>query len=185
MNAPSTARPRQIGGWCLSAKLRMLLWEWSWTLLCRWTPKPLNPWRVMVLRFFGCGVESGTFVHQRARIQIPWNVRLGRGSCLGDRANLYSLDRIDVGAGSVVAQEAYLCTGTHDFDDPAFPLLAAPITVGIAVFVGARAFVLPGVKIGDRSVVGACSVVTRDVPDDSVVAGNPARVIHHPHEHRP
>ena len=182
MSATSTAQPRRIGGWSALTKFRMLLWEWSWMVLCRWTPKPLNPWRVMILRLFGCGVESGAFVHQRARIQIPWNVHLGRGSCLGDGANLYSLDRIDVGAGSVVAQEAYLCTGTHDFEDPAFPLLVAPIVLGAAVFVGARAFVLPGVNIEDRSVIGACSVVTRDVAAGSVVAGNPARIIHHSHE---
>jgi putative colanic acid biosynthesis acetyltransferase WcaF len=49
--------------------------------------------------------------------------------------------------------------------------------IGKNAFVGARAFVLPGVRIGERAIVGACSVVTRDVESDAVVAGNPARVI--------
>lgn len=53
----------------------------------------------------------------------------------------------------------------------------APVTIGDSVFIGRGAIVLAGVAIGSRSIVGAKSVVTRDVPEGSVVAGNPARVI--------
>ncbi len=53
--------------------------------------------------------------------------------------------------------------------------MTAPIIVDYDTFIGARVFVMPGVKFGCRSVVGACSVVTRDVSPDKVVAGNPAR----------
>jgi putative colanic acid biosynthesis acetyltransferase WcaF len=76
-----------------------------------------------------------------------------------------------------VAQEVYLSGGTHDFSQSGMPLVTAKITIGEDAFVGARAFVLPGVTIGARSVVGACSVVTNDVPEGSKVAGNPAREI--------
>ena len=115
-------------------------------------------------------------MHQRARIQMPWNVTLKERSCIGDRANLYSLGRIEIGARSVVAQEAYLCTGTHAFNESLLPLITVEIIIGDDAFIGARAFVLPGVRIGKRAVVGACSVVTRDVADGMVVAGNPAIV---------
>jgi len=106
---------------------------------------------------------------------MPWNIALHDAACVGDRANLYSLDRITLGAGALVAQEAYLCTGTHDLKDPEWPLLTAPIVVGDRAFVGARAFVLPGVTIGARAVVGAASVVTKDVAAGTTVCGNPAR----------
>jgi acetyltransferase-like isoleucine patch superfamily enzyme len=53
----------------------------------------------------------------------------------------------------------------------------APITIGNDVFIGYRATIMPGVSIGDRCVIGACAVVTRSVPSNSVVAGNPAKVI--------
>lgn len=55
--------------------------------------------------------------------------------------------------------------------------LAAPIVVGSNVFVGMKAVILKGVTIGDDFIVGACSVVTKDVPAGSIVAGNPARVV--------
>ena len=128
-----------------------------------------------MLRLFGADIDGRPFVHPRARIQIPWHVALHDQACIGDRANLYSLDRIVIRRGAVVAQEAYLCTGTHQFDDPALPLLTAPITVGENAFIGARAFVLPGVDIGDGAVVGACSVVTKTVAPGRTVKGNPAR----------
>ena len=82
---------------------------------------------------------------------------------------------VEIHAGACVAQEAYLCTGTHDFNLPHRPLQTAPIRIGADVFIGARAFLLPGVHIGEGAIVGACSVVTRSVPAASVVAGNPAR----------
>jgi putative colanic acid biosynthesis acetyltransferase WcaF len=98
-------------------------------------------------------------------------------ACLGDRVNVYSLGQIEIGAGATIAQEAYLCTGTHEFTRPGIPLLAAKINVGDGAFIGARAFVMPGITIGSGSVIGACSVVTKDVPSNVVAAGNPCRIL--------
>lgn len=156
----------------------MAIWQFCWIVFCRWTPKPFNLWRLFFLRVFGASIEGTPFVHQRARIQIPWNITLKHRACLGDRANAYSLGKIVLGDGCTIAQEAYLCGGTHDFDDPALPLLVGEILVGSNAFVGARAFVLPDISIGEDAIVGACSVVTRDVPPKAIVAGNPARSIH-------
>jgi len=161
--------------WTFRQRVGMLLWGFVWFAACRWTPKPLNRWRLAWLRLFGARIEGTPFVHQAARVQIPWNLHLRHRACLGDRANAYSLGPIEIGEGATVAQEAYLCAGTHDFKDPNLPLVTAPITIGPRAFIGARAFILPGVTVGEGAVVGACSVVTRDVPAGAVVAGNPAR----------
>ena len=171
------ASSRHASPWALHERLRILFWSITWPLFCQWTPKHFNAWRLLWLRVFGCKIEGRPFVHQRARIQMPWHVTLRDASCVGDRANLYSLGEIELARGSVVGQEAYLCTGTHDFDHPDTPLLTAKITVGADAFVGARAFVMPGIRIGDGAVIGACSVVTRDLPSWTVSAGNPIRII--------
>ncbi len=155
----------------------MLLWDWCWTFFCAWTPKPCNRWRLLWLKIFGARILGTPFVHQRARIAIPWNLTLADRACLGDRTHVYSLGPVEIGEGAIVAQEAYLCTGSHQFDNPALPLVLKPVTIGDRAFIGARAFIMPGVRIGRGAVVGAGSVVTRDVSDQAVVAGNPARPI--------
>lgn len=163
--------------WTLRRRLALLAWESAWRFSCGWTPKPLNPWRLFVLRCFGAELHGTPFVHARARIAQPWNLVLHHRACLGDGATAYSLGRIELHEGATVAQEAYLCTGTHDFISEALPLQTAAIVIGRGAFVGARAFVLPGVTLGAGCVVGAMAVVTRDVAAGARVAGNPARRI--------
>lgn len=103
-------------------------------------------------------------------------------ACLGERANAYSLGKIEILEGATVAQETYLCTGTHDFNDPTLQLITKRIMIGKNAFIGVRTMVLPGVTIGDRAIVGAMSVVSKDVPDHQIVAGNPAKKIGERHK---
>ena len=163
--------------WSTSQRLLRALWELCWFVFCAWTPKPLNQWRLFWLRVFDAKIDGVPFVHQRARIAIPWNLILHDRACLGDRTNAYSLGEIEIGARATIAQEAYLSTGSHDFDQTGMPLVTAKITIGDDAFIGARAFVLPGVTIGARSIVGACSLVTKDVPENVIAAGNPCKVL--------
>ncbi len=124
---------------------------------------------------FGATLHGRPFVHQRARITHPWRLTLHDRACLGDSAVAYTLGPVVLEAGCTVAQEAYLCTGTHDFAHADMPLLTEPITVGANAFIGLRAIVLPGVHVGEQAVVGTGAVVTRNVPARCTVAGNPAR----------
>ncbi len=163
--------------WPLRQRVRALLWDYCWALACGWTPKPFNRWRLFWLRLFGAHIHGRPFVHQRARIQLPWNLTLHDRACLGDRATAYTLGEIVLHEGATIAQEAYLCTGTHKFDDPTLPLQTAPVVIGAHAFIGARAFVMPGVTVGERAVVGACAVVTRSVPAHAMVVGNPAHPV--------
>src|SRR5256886_155323 len=163
--------------WPVSQRFLRVLWEFCWFVFCVWTPKPANAWRLFWLGVFDAKIDGTPFVHQRARIAIPWKLTLHDRACLGDRANAYSLGEIEIGARATIAQEAYLSTGSHDFTHPACPLVVAKITIEEDAFIGARAFVMPGVTIGARAIVGACSLVTHDLPADVIAAGNPCRVI--------
>jgi putative colanic acid biosynthesis acetyltransferase WcaF len=163
--------------WPLGDRVLRLLWEFCWAVFCVWTPKPANPWRLFWLRVFDAKIDGTPFVHQRARISIPWHLTLHDRAILGDRANANSLGEIEIGARATVAQEVYLSSGAHDFSQPAQPLVTAKITIGEDAFVGARTFVMPGVTIGARSIVGACSVVTKDIPEGVIAAGNPCKVL--------
>ena len=137
----------------------------------------MNPWRLFILKVFGATISGIPFVHSTVKIQIPWHLTMKHRSCLGDRSNAYSLGKIEILEGATVAQEVYLCTGTHDFEDPSLQLITKPITIGKNSFIGARAMILPGISIGEQAIVGAMSVVSKDVPDHQIVAGNPAKNI--------
>lgn len=163
--------------WGVGIRVRVLLWELCWALLCAWTPKPFNGWRLLWLRAFGARIDGRPFVHGRARVVRPWNLSMQPLACIGDGAVAYCLDRIEMREGSTLAQGAYVCTGTHDFDDPSTPLKTAPITIGERAFVGLRALILPGVDIAPGTLVGAGAVVARDTEPWGIYAGNPARRI--------
>lgn len=150
-----------------------VLWALA-TPLFRFSPRPLHGWRRMLLRLFGARVGRDVSIHPSVRIVIPWNLSIGDEASLGDRALVYNLGRVTIGARSTVSHLAHLCAGSHDYLDPALPLLRLPIEIGSDVWICAQAFVGPGLTVGDGSVVGACAVVTRSVDAWTVVAGNPA-----------
>ena len=163
--------------WSVGQRLKMIIWGYVWSLFCVWTPKPANLWRLFWLKLFGCKIYGKPFVHQRARIQIPWNLILHDRACLGDRANVYSLGIIEIFDNATVAQEVYLCSGTHAFDKPSMNLITKKIIIEKNVFIGARAFVMPGITIGENAIVGAGSLVNRSVEKNTIVGGNPAKII--------
>jgi len=98
-------------------------------------------------------------------------------SVIGNGAEIYNLAQVKIGANSIVSQRSYLCTATHDYTKPEFPLYSRPITIGPNAWVAACAFIGPGVTVGEGAVVGACSVVVKDVSPWTVCAVTPCRVI--------
>jgi putative colanic acid biosynthesis acetyltransferase WcaF len=139
-------------------------------------PRVLSPLRIMLLRVFGARIGRGCMVGS-ARIWIPENLEMEEFAVVGNDAELYNLALIRVGAKSVISQRSYLCTATHDYTSPDFRLVSRAIIVGAGAWIAACVFVAPGVRIGDGAVVGACSVVTKDLPPWTVCVGNPCRVI--------
>lgn len=131
----------------------------------------------MLVRCFGGQIAATAHIYPSVRIFAPWNLAMDDDSCLADGVDCYSVGRIHLGDHATVSQGACLCTATHDYQDPAFVLVMRPIEIERSAWVAARAFVGPGVRIGEGAVVGACGVVFRDVPAWWVVGGNPAQKI--------
>lgn len=123
------------------------------------------------------------------RLDIGRAVFLGGGSAIvigddsgvGARSELHGPVRI--GRHVMVSPEVMIHTRNHRFDDPDRPIGAQgyteirPVVIQDDVWIGARAIILPGVTVGRGAVVGAGSVVSKDVPDWAIVVGNPARVV--------
>lgn len=155
--------------------LRILWVPGQWLL--RLSPRPCFAWRRFVLRLFGAKVGREVHVYSSARIYMPWNVRIGDWAAIGEDAFIYSLGPVEIGAKATISYRAHVCAGTHDFSDPLTPLLKPPVHIAEGAWIGTDAFIGPGVVVGERAIVGARAVVIKNVPRDSVVAGNPARVI--------
>lgn len=157
--------------------LGRLLWALAWRLLFRPSPRPLHAWRNMLLRLFGAKLHPTARVYSTTRIWAPWNLEMHEHSCIGDNCDIYCVDRITIGPRSTVSQYSYLCTASHDFEDPAHPLTTAPITLGANVWVAVDVFVGPGVTIADGTVVGARSSVFKSLPAWVLAVGTPARPV--------
>jgi putative colanic acid biosynthesis acetyltransferase WcaF len=110
-------------------------------------------------------------------VTFPARLTLAPRSMIGPRVRLYNLAKISILRGANISQDCHLCAGTHDYQRWSMPLVARPITVGENSWIAADVFVGPGVSIGNLAVVGARSVVVKDLPANSVCVGNPCRAI--------
>jgi putative colanic acid biosynthesis acetyltransferase WcaF len=161
----------------LSHRLGRAAWGVVWAVFGRLSPRPMHPWRVLLLRAFGARVPWTARVFPSARVWAPWNLEMGAYAMLGDGVDCYCVGRVVIGAHSVVSQYSYLCGATHDHEMPTRPLVKGDIVIGAQAWIAADVFVGPGVTIGEGVVVGARSSVFGDLPAWTVCAGTPARVL--------
>ncbi len=161
----------------LANRLARVLWGLVQGTVFRLTPAPLHEVRSVILRAFGAKVGRGVHVYPGARIWGPWNLEIADEAGVANGAILYTQGKITIGRRAVISQGVHLCAGTHDYEQPGFPLITKPITIGDHAWVAAEAFVQPGVSIGEGAVIGARSVVTKDMPEWTVCAGHPCKPI--------
>ncbi|HEY5329562.1 MAG TPA: putative colanic acid biosynthesis acetyltransferase [Acidobacteriaceae bacterium] len=155
-------------------RARRALWNTCRLLLFRPTPRPFHAWRSLLLRLFGATIGPDCHIYPSARIWAPWNLICADHVAIGPGAEVYNPSPIQLDSHVILSQEAFLCGATHDYNDPAFPLLAYRMTIGPHAWVCARASVAPGVNIGEGAVLGLASVATHDLEPWTVYAGSPA-----------
>jgi maltose O-acetyltransferase len=139
--------------------------------------------RRILRELFGAGGET-------VWMQPPFFCDYGSNIELGERVffnfNCIVLDvcLVRIGSYSLFGPAVQIYTPMHPFNAELRRReeFGKPIEIGSDVWVGGGAIILPGVRIGSRSVIGAGSVVTRDIPEDAFAAGNPCRVIREIHE---
>ncbi|MGD0167502.1 MAG: acyltransferase [Gaiellaceae bacterium] len=116
-------------------------------------------------------------IYGGAELREPKGISIGEGSVIGHRAILDGRKGLSIGRHVNVSTGVWLWTLEHDPADPAFGVKGGPIVVEDHVWLSAGVQVLTGVTIGEGAVVAAGSVVTKDVPPFTIVAGIPGRVI--------
>ncbi|WP_239512357.1 sugar O-acetyltransferase [Bifidobacterium aerophilum] len=135
--------------------------------------------RALLERMLG-SVGDGVVVEPNFRCDLGCNIHLGAGSFVNYDCVMFDAAPITIGESVWIAPMVGLFTTNHalDYDERAAGgAVSRPITIGDGAWLGAHVIVLGGVTIGRGAVIGAGSAVTRDVPDNVVAVGNPARVL--------
>lgn len=181
MPTPADESP-WLGKDCVTPTSRatvLLRWLWAFVQATafRWSPRPLHGFRAALLRLFGADITGPVVIFPTARITYPWLLSLAPRSMVGPHVKLYNLAAVRLESGANISQYSHLCAGSHDFNRWSMPLVTGPIVVGRNAWVGADVFVGPGVTIGELAVVGARSVVVRDLPPRMVCLGSPCRAV--------
>lgn len=155
-------------------RARRIVWNLCHALLYRTSPKPFHSWRAFLLRSFGATMGPNCHFYPKSKVWAPWNLICADQVTAADGAEIYNPAPISFGSHVILSQDAYICGATHDYDDPAFPLLAYSMTIAAYAWICARASVAPGVNVGEGAVLGLGSVATRDLTQWTIYAGSPA-----------
>lgn len=158
-------------------RIRAVILEFSLMIL-RWVGHiPAHSFRWLIYRVAGVRLGRGSIIHMWANFFQPKNIVIGEDTIIGDHCFLDGRGPLQIGSHTAVASQVLIYNSEHDINDEHFRATVSPVEIGDWVFIGPRAIILPGIKIGKGAVVAAGAVVTKDVPDFMVVGGVPARAI--------
>jgi len=174
-----------IIGWAASFQKRGRNLQQTWFMTPFWLNGRQPFLRYLRQRYWAAmGVEAGSDVRFSDHVKVvgPANLRIGRGTKIVNRVILDARGGLTIGEVTQIGFESVVLTSTHRFEDLDRPILeqgmeSEAVQIGSDVWIGARVIILPGVTIGDHAIVGVGSIVTRDIPERAIVAGNPADLI--------
>lgn len=158
----------RVFNWILDFELMLLTWA---GLI------PCHYFRLFMYSLAGIRIGKGSRIHVGARFYYLPNIVIGEGTIIGDNAFLDGRDKLIIGNHVDIASGVMIYNSEHDINSEDFHAISASVEVGDYVFIGPRAIILPGVKIGKGAIIAAGAVVTKDVSQYAIVGGVPAEAI--------
>ena len=147
-------------------------------MFLRWTGcVPSHSWRKFVYELAGIKIGQGSTFHMWSNFFQPKNIQIGEDTVIGDHCFLDGRAKLKIGSHTDIASQVLIYNSKHDVNDPDFKAQEQPVEIGDYVFIGPRAIILPGVKIGKGAIIGAGAVVTKNVLPGKIVGGVPAQEI--------
>lgn len=163
----------------LTGRKRVLFWFLISTLLFQ-SPFCSYSLRRFILRVFGATVGSRVLIRRGVRIHFPWNLEIGDDCWIGEEVWIINHEKVTIGSDVCISQRSIICSGGHDYRSASLEYAHKPVTIKDGAWVCLDAKVLPGVTIGECSVVSAGEIVRKSLPDYSMLVGGQVRPIDPP-----
>lgn len=144
-------------------------------LVASWIPGSFH--RLLILRAFGAQIGKRVTIKPGVRIKFPWRLEVGDDSWLGEDVWIDNLAPVQIGSDCCVSQDAYICTGSHDWSSPNFDLIVKPVRIGNCAWLAAQSTVSGGVTIGEGAVLSLRSLITSDMAPWGIYSGIPAKFV--------
>lgn len=138
---------------------------------------PFHSVRKFFFKVAGVKIGKNSYIHMGTRFYFPAGITIGHGTVIGDRCFLDGRAPLKIGNNVDIASQVLIYNSEHEINSEGFDPIDAPVEIADYAFIGPRAIILPGVKIGKGAVVAAAAVVTKDVEPFKIVGGVPAQVI--------
>ncbi|MTJ07908.1 WcaF family extracellular polysaccharide biosynthesis acetyltransferase [Anabaena sp. UHCC 0204] len=157
--------------------IQQLLWYFVGSPLVESHWLPISSIKVGILRIFGASVGKGVRIKPGVRIKFPWRLVVGNYVWIGEDTWIDNLATVVIENHVCLSQGVYLCTGNHDWNQPNFQLITAPIHIQESSWIAAKSVIGPGVIIGKGAVLTLGSVTARSLEANIIYSGNPAQPI--------
>jgi len=160
-------------------KLRLICWFLVQNLVFRsfFIPSALKvPW----LKLFGASVGIGVLIRRGVRIHFPWNLEIGDNCWIGEEVWFINHEKVTIGSNVCISQRSIICSGGHDYRSTSLAYAHKPVLIKDGSWICLDAKVLPGVTIGECSVVSAGEIARKSLPDYSMLVGGQVRPIDPP-----
>jgi putative colanic acid biosynthesis acetyltransferase WcaF len=105
---------------------------------------------------------------------MPWRLEVGDNVWIGEEAYILNFENVRIGSNACISQRSFICTGNHDYRDPAMSYRNKPIIIEDGAWIGAQAFIAPGLTVGMDCVITAGSVLMKSAESGLIYMGNPA-----------
>ena len=136
--------------------------------------------RSVLLKLFGASVGSGVYIRRGVRVHFPWNLEIADNCWIGEAVWFINHEKITIGSNVCISQRSIICSGGHDYRSASLEYAHKPVVIKDGAWVCLDAKVLPGVTIGECSVVSAGEIARKSLPDYSMLVGGQVRPIDPP-----
>ena len=136
-----------------------------------------NSWRPRLLATFGAKVGRNNVIKRGVRVHLPWNLEIGDNCWIGEEVWFISHEKIRIGSNVCISQRSIICSSGHDYRSKSLEYSHKPVEIKNGAWVCLDSKVLPGVTIGECSVVSAGEIVRKSIPDYPMLVGGKIRPI--------